>query len=102
MSARQIMSPMPVCEACWIKEHARWEPESVDDTGNILMRLKGVDVPQKLNTGNVEVCSKCGEITVSGIFELTDPQVVFYPAGKHLLTPIDEHYETGLEEEEEL
>jgi len=94
-AAREFTSPMPVCEACWIKDHARWEPESIDGSGNILMRLKGVDVPQKVNTGSVESCSVCGQITISGIFELRDPQVVMYPATgpagvRHTLEPLDD------------
>lgn len=50
----------------------------MDDEGNILMRLKGVDVPQKYNTQTVEVCSQCGNITVSGIYELRDPSADAY------------------------
>lgn len=42
------------------------------------MRLTGVDVPVKVNTGAVEVCSNCGNITVAGIFEMQDPKVVFF------------------------
>jgi hypothetical protein len=38
------------------------------------MRLKGVDIPQKYNTQTVEVCSQCGKITISGIYELRDPE----------------------------
>jgi hypothetical protein len=34
------------------------------------MRLKGVDVPLKHNTGAVETCHLCGELTISGIYEL--------------------------------
>lgn len=50
----------------------------MDDEGNILMRLKGVDVPNKYNTQTVEVCSQCGNITVSGIYELRDPEADAY------------------------
>lgn len=102
MSAdREFTSPMPVCEICWIKDHAKWEPESIDDSGNILMRLKGVDVPQKVNTGSVEVCSVCGKITISGIFELRDRRVVMYPATgptnvKQTLTPLEDGEEEEL------
>jgi len=95
---REFTSPMPVCEACWVKEHARWEPESIDGSGNILMRLKGIDVPQKVNTGSVESCVNCGQITISGIFELRDSQVVMYPAtgpGFRTLAPLED----GEEEE---
>lgn len=78
MAGRPVAAPHAVCEKCWLEDHTRWEPESIDQTGNILMRLTGVDVPQKLNTGTVEVCSLCGCITVSGIYEYIDPKAVFY------------------------
>ncbi len=48
MAAEPVISPVPICEACWMENHARWEPESMDKTGRIIMRLKGVDVPIKL------------------------------------------------------
>ena len=76
MSAEPVSYPVPICEVCWLKEHARWEPESVDSTGNILMRLSGVDVPNKVNNGAVDVCIECGKITVSGIYDLRDPRTV--------------------------
>lgn len=75
MSAERLGPPEPVCEKCWLKEHTHWEPESVDDTGNILFRLKGVDVPIKYNTGQVETCCSCGEITISGIFEQAESKI---------------------------
>lgn len=75
MSAERVLTPQPTCEACWLKDHARWEPESVDDEGNVKLRLIGVDVPNKYNTQTVEICSQCGKITVSGIFELRDPEL---------------------------
>lgn len=70
--------PMAVCESCWLTDHSRWEPESMDSTGNILMKLLGVDVPHKVNTGEVEVCCMCGSLTVSGIYEFKDPQKVHF------------------------
>ena len=78
MSGEQVQAPMSLCEVCWLKDHARWEPESMDSSGDILMRLTGVDVPVKVNTGAVEVCTNCGSITVAGIFEMQDPKVVFF------------------------
>ncbi len=77
MSASPIVSPMPVCEQCWLKEHARWEPHSMDDHGNIKMALSGVDVPQKINTGSVETCHSCGKITVAGIFDVKEQKIIF-------------------------
>ena len=79
MSAGPLVTPAPVCEQCWLKEHARWEPHSMDDNGNIKMALAGVDVPQKINTGTVESCSVCGKITVAGIFSVKEHKIVFAP-----------------------
>lgn len=76
MSGAQMMEPTPVCEVCWLKNHSRWEPHSMDDNGNIKMALKGVDVPQKINTGAVESCSECGKITIAGIYQLSDPDII--------------------------
>ena len=70
MAAEPVISPVPICEACWMDGHARWEPESMDKSGRILMKLKGVDVPEKINNGTVEVCAMCGAVTVAGIYEL--------------------------------
>ena len=65
--------PVPLCEVCWLIEHTTWEPESIDASGQLLMRLTGVDVPEKINTEAVDVCSDCNSITVSGIYEMRDP-----------------------------
>lgn len=78
MAAEPVISPFPVCEACWMESHAKWEPESMDKTGRILMRLKGVEVPQKINNGTVEVCAMCGAVTVAGIYELKLTSEVYF------------------------
>lgn len=44
--------------------------------GQIIMRLTGVDVPEKVNTESVEVCALCGSITVAGIYDMYDPAAV--------------------------
>lgn len=62
--------PEPVCEECWIKENAQWEPHSMDDDGNILMKLKDIEVPHKYNLDTVELCSKCGKMTIAGIYSM--------------------------------
>jgi hypothetical protein len=77
MSAESIQSPVPLCEACYVKKNAEWEPESIDERGNILMRLKGVPTPPRYNMDTVENCSNCGLITIVGIYELTEPEVLF-------------------------
>jgi hypothetical protein len=84
MSGAPITSPVPLCEACWLKDHARWEPHSMDDKGNIKMALAGVDVPQKINTGSVETCSDCGKITIAGIYDFKSPEIV--------ITSLDSNY----------
>lgn len=78
MAAEPVISPVPVCESCWMKEHARWEPESMDKNGRILMRLKGVDLPNKTGVGTVEVCAMCGAITVAGIYEMKLSSEVYF------------------------
>lgn len=78
MITEPILSPVSVCEQCWLKDHSRWEPESMDAEGQILIKLTGVDVPTKVNTGTVEICYNCGGITVSGIFEMKDPKKIIH------------------------
>lgn len=78
MSVNPLIAPMAVCEMCWLSEHARWEPESMDDTGSLIMRLIGVDVPQKINNGEVDICCTCGSLTVSGIYEFKERSEVFF------------------------
>ncbi len=78
MAAEPVISPVPICEACWMESHARWEPESMDKTGRIIMRLKGVDVPNKVNNGSVEVCAMCGAVTIAGIFEMKLTSEVYF------------------------
>ena len=41
-------------------------------TGNILLRLVGVNTPTKLCSGNVDVCGMCGSITIAGIYDLRE------------------------------
>lgn len=50
----------------------------MDETGNILLKLVGVEVPQKVNTGEVDICCMCGAITVCGIYEFKDPEKVYF------------------------
>jgi hypothetical protein len=78
MAAEPVISPFPVCESCWMGEHAKWEPESMDKNGRIIMRLKGVEVPSKINNGSVEVCAMCGSVTIAGIYELTLTSEVYF------------------------
>jgi hypothetical protein len=77
MNAEPINVPEPICEACWIKNNAQWEPQSIDDRGNILMRLRGVPTPPKYETGTVETCSSCGAMTVVGFYNFREPEIIF-------------------------
>lgn len=78
MAAESVFVPMALCELCWLEDHANWEPQSVDEEGKIMMRLVGVDIPEITKTGNVDVCCMCGSITIAGIYELKDPQKVYF------------------------
>jgi hypothetical protein len=77
VSAEPIESPVPVCEACWVKENAEWEPESMDGNGNILMKLRGIPTPKKYDIGTVESCDECGAITVVGIYKFKKHEITF-------------------------
>jgi len=76
-----VLVPMPVCEACWLADHSHWEPESMDESGSVSMKLTGVDLPDSVNLGSVEVCALCGGVTISGIYELKDPNDAHFDAG---------------------
>ena len=78
MAAKPAQQPLALCEMCWLDEHARWEPESVNEYGNILMKLTGVDSPEIFKPGSVEVCCMCGTITIAGIYEMRDPKTAYF------------------------
>jgi len=59
---------VPICERCWIDENSVWEPDSVDERGNIITRLVSVNVPIQLSPGAVNECITCGRVTVVGIY----------------------------------
>ena len=63
---------VPICERCWIEENSVWEPDSVDERGNIITRLVSVNVPIQLSPGAVNECMTCGRVTVVGIYVLID------------------------------
>lgn len=49
----------------------------MDDSGNIMMRLKDVEIPMKYNTGVVEICEYCGKVTIAGIYHLISKDAHF-------------------------
>ena len=59
---------VPICERCWIDENSVWEPDSVDERGNIITRLISVNVPIQLSPGAVSEGTACGRVTVVGIY----------------------------------
>jgi hypothetical protein len=72
------MVPIPVCEMCWILDHAKWEPESIGEDGNVVVRLVGIETPDRVITGSTDVCSVCGGITIAGIYELKNESELPY------------------------
>lgn len=78
MEDSSMVSPMALCELCWMEEHSKWEPQSVNENGNILVKLVGVDIPVIINTGSVDVCCMCGSITIAGIYELKKQEEIYF------------------------
>jgi hypothetical protein len=58
----------PQCEACWIEENSTWEPDGVSSDGRLVSRILEIAVPVDLESGQVNVCCSCGELTVVGIY----------------------------------
>ena len=71
--------PLAMCESCWLVENTLWEPESMDENGQVFVRLVGVGMPETIGAETVEVCCMCGELTVVGIYVLRDPDTVPFP-----------------------
>ena len=94
MPAEQARRLMPICEACFIEDHTRWEPESMDETGSVMMKLVGIDVPKKINIDSDETCCMCGVITIAGIFEMFKPSEVYFSED----SDIDNNFEMSLGE----
>ena len=67
----------------------------MDGEGNILMRLKGIEIPHKYNLETVETCSNCGAVTIAGIYKMRDRSVKFTEEEKELFSEITEE-EDGL------
>jgi hypothetical protein len=78
MAAEPVLIPLAMCEMCWLEDHARWEPESMDENGSILMQLVGVDSPEIVKIGTVETCCMCGAITIAGIYSMMNPKEVYF------------------------
>lgn len=71
----------PVCEQCWITEHAIY---ALDTRGVV-----GVKLPTVVRGNDVEVeqCCRCGSPTIMGVYVRIDPRTVPYPKED---TPEDE------------
>ena len=78
MAAKPSLRLLALCELCWLEDHTNWEPESMDESGHILMKLVGVDTPEVTNFGVVDICCMCGSITICGIYQMMDPNKVYF------------------------
>ncbi len=59
----------PQCEACWVHDNSRWEPEGVTVDGQLIAQLVAVAVPEmRLTNLTPEICADCGDVTVVGIY----------------------------------
>lgn len=68
----------PECERCYVQFNSQWEPESVGDDGSLVSKLTAVTVPERLKTGQINVCARCGDITVVGIYSEMEEDEVQY------------------------
>lgn len=78
MAANPVLRPMALCEQCWLENHTNWEPQSMNETGHIIMKLIGVDTPEIVTVGNVDICCMCGSMTIAGIYQMIDPTKVYF------------------------
>lgn len=78
MSDEKNLEPLPLCEQCWLGDHTRWEPASIDENGTVAMELVSVELPATFSTGSIEMCCMCGNITISGIYSMLDPSGVYF------------------------
>lgn len=53
----------------------------MNESGSILMRLAGVDTPEIVETGSVEICCMCGSVTIAGIYSMVNPKEVYFLDG---------------------
>lgn len=74
----ESLETLPVCEKCWLDENTIWEPEGVDEDGNIVSRLSGIAIPESLIPGKVHICCMCADLTIVGLFVERDPESVPY------------------------
>ncbi len=70
----------PQCEKCYLEFNTQWEPESVGDDGSLISKLIAVTVPESLETGQINVCARCGDITIVGIYVNMEDDEVQYEA----------------------
>lgn len=78
MEDKTMITPMALCELCWIETHSKWEPQSINEEGSIMVKLVGVDMPTVVNVGTVDVCCMCGAVTIAGIYELKKQEEVYF------------------------
>ena len=72
---------MPQCEVCFIEENSKWEADSVGDDGSLVSKLVAIAVPQELETGLVNICATCGDITIVGIYSEIDENDIKFDRG---------------------
>lgn len=60
----------PICEKCFIELNIVWEFYSVNEDGELIMRMKSLESPFKINRNFMGVCAVCMNPTISGIYQL--------------------------------
>lgn len=70
----------------------------MNESGSILMRLSGVDIPELIEVGSVEICCMCGSVTIAGIYNMMNPKEVYFLDGDR--ASHDFEFDFGAVEEE--
>lgn len=63
------------------------------------MSLSCVDTPEAINLGNVDICCMCRGITVVGIYQMIDPEEIYFKQFKKADNLFA--YDLGFSEEEQ-
>lgn len=70
----------PVCDPCWLEEHADWETIEHGNDPYLLVSVPiSYSIPTVVRGFPLELCCLCGRHTISGIYVRKNPDSVPYP-----------------------
>lgn len=69
---------VPQCERCWIIENSKWEADSMTAEGEMVVKLTSILIPSTVIPGEVNVCHRCGDLTVVGLYVEKDEIDIYH------------------------